>query len=528
MSVTIIQAGTSLQMVSETGVLSTLTLPTNVSLRADVPPRFVAYGHYAVLVNTPSQPLTIDATGVVRLLCPKPPRVAPVVSGTGSGALTGTYAGIRATFVVKDTVGRVIAESDYSPASNSVAITAQLLKAANVDVSPDTISLRRLYRPLNGQSTLFPWLDIDGNVLTTAQDDTADAALSILAAPTLGTPPDLTLIAEFRDRLFGVSRTNVDTLRYTEAGVMYAWPGANGFQIPHVGEDTRGITSLISRRDALGVGKQNRLLQFTGSTDQDFRVIVLSENLGVESHDSVSVFRDTAYFLWKDGVYQWGTSTLNAPAITCLSDAGVRSWFTTDDYFNRDRFKYAFGHVDPVRNKYRLFLATAGSQFENTWVEFDLTDRTWWGPHITGELAPTSVFIRTTAAGVKMPVIGSAAGTIYAEQTTRSDGTSTPIEMHITTKRHDLSEPDLEKFWGELTISARAEAAGTLAVSASCGELSAGVTSTDTHDLTQSRGRLGRIGVGKHVQLEFTNSELGQDAQLYGYEIDPVNVVGKR
>jgi len=63
----------------------------------------------------------------------------------------------------------------------------------------------------------------------------------------------------------------------------------------------------------------------------------------VSSQESVAVYRDVAYFLWEDGVYQWGDDGL-----ICLSDGRVRSWFATDSYFNRKRFQYAFGGVDPL------------------------------------------------------------------------------------------------------------------------------------------------------------------------------------
>ena len=46
---------------------SALTLPTGVTLRDDIPPRFTTYGRYAFLVNTPSTPLRISADGIVRL-----------------------------------------------------------------------------------------------------------------------------------------------------------------------------------------------------------------------------------------------------------------------------------------------------------------------------------------------------------------------------------------------------------------------------------------------------------------------------
>lgn len=524
MAITLIQSGTNLQFVSDAGVVSApLTLPTGITLRTDLLPRFVVYGHYVVMVNTPSQPLIIDASGVVRLLSPKPPRLSSTISGVAGGTLSGTYSGVRYTFVTTDTFGNLITESDFSPASNGVTIAVQFLKAAGLDISPDQISGRRLYRPTTNGAVLFQWVDLDGNVLTSIQDDLPDAGLSLVAAPILGTPPDLTLIAEFRDRLFGVGRITIDDLRYTEVGLMYAWPDDNVFPIPSVGSDNIGVTALIPRRDALGIGRQNQLLQLTGTDDTDFSIVKLSQNCGVSSQESVAVYRDSAYFLWEDGVYQW-----NSSGITCISDGKVRSWFATDDTFNRSMFGFAFAHVDPIRNKYRLFLYEAGSTTQILWVEYDLTERTWWGPHATAAFTPSCVFTVLDENQVPRPTIGGTNQNLYREQALCTDGPSTPVSLDVVTKRYAGEEPDLDKFWGELSIVGKAQPAGTLTIGLEVGELNAVQTSTESWDMTQNRQRLPRVGTGKHVEMEFTNAEVGQDVQIYAVEVNPVTVLGRR
>src|SRR5262245_33276440 len=115
MALAIIQAGSSLQRLNQDGELETLTLPTGVTLRSDIPPRWEVFDNRVVLVNTPSRPLTIDADGVVRVLTPNAPRMAPVLTGPASGSLTGTYRA-KLTNRILDDDGNVIAESDYSPA----------------------------------------------------------------------------------------------------------------------------------------------------------------------------------------------------------------------------------------------------------------------------------------------------------------------------------------------------------------------------------------------------------------------------
>ncbi len=541
MSFTVMQVGTALQLISEAGVLSApLTLPTGVTLRSDIPPRFVVFGRYVILVNTPSQPLSIDPTGTVRLLCPRPPRLGAILTGQNTGTLTGTYAGVRYTFITVDPVSlALISESDYSPPSNSATIAAQALNAAGLDISPDQVTGRRLYRPTTLGAVNFQWVDLDGNFLTQAQDDLPDAGLSIVAAPVdFGTPPDLTLITSWRTRLWGVDRIAVDDLRYSSVNQQYKWSPLNDFPIPDVGSDKFGIRGLMTRRESLGIGRTNSLSAIIGTDETNFAIVKLSQNCGILSQESIAVYRDVAYFLWEDGVYSWsdagiqcvsdGDANTNSSGIAVTGLHGrVRSWFATDDYFNRSRFQYAFAHVDPIRNKYRLFLNPAGETTKMQWVEYDLNEHTWWGPHTTSAFTPTSVFIVLDGQLVQRPTFGGSNSNTYREQELRTDVVS-PIVMDVVLKRYDMAEPDINKYWGQLSIIGKAQTTGALSISVTVGELNAATNFSITWDMTQSRQRLQRMGTGKHLQLELIDGEVGQDVEIYGIEVAPVNILGRR
>lgn len=521
MPYTIIQAGTNLQLLDTSGNLTTLTTPSTETLSADVPPRWVVYGGYAVLVNTPSHPLTIDATGTIRPLTPQAPKTGPVILAGSAGTLTGTYT-VRYTNIIKDINGNVIAESDYSPASNTVTIAASQLKVTGIELSPETVSARRIYRTTTNGVILFPWLDLDGNILTQVQDDLSDAGLSIIAAPTLGNPPRLVLIAEWRNRLWGVGDTNLDEIRFAQADAMWAWPAENGISVPGIGRDQFGIRALMPRREALGVGRRDLIWQITGQTPEDFTAVKLSEILGVESQESVVTFRDTVWWLWKDGVYQWDDS-----GIVNISDGKTKSWFSTTSYFNQDMFPYAFAVFDPKRLKYRLYLAAAGSTSIDRWIEYDLSTKTWWGPHKTDAFSPTSSFLLTDAGDKMQAIAGSSSGYIWEDQDTARDGTSSGINFDVITRFFDGDMPNYEKVWGELVMMGKVQSAGTMSVTPKVGYTDATAQDVMTYDMTLGRQRMPRLGTGKLAQLRFQHSTQNEPVELYGMEL-PYTIVGVR
>ncbi len=515
MAFELLQVGTTLQLMDVTGVAATLTLPTNIVL-SSITPRFALFGRYVIMVNSPSRPITIDPLGVCRVLCPRPPSSQIALSAVAGGGLTGTYT-VRQTFMIKDALGNVLAESDFGPISASQAVSAQYLKAAGLDLSPDDVTLTRMYRTTTLGTTYFPWIDVDGNTQTAVQDDLADAGLSLVAAPTLGSVPDLTLIAEWRGRLWGVDRSLNDDLRYSETGRMYAWPVLNDIPVPKIGADSRGITALISRKDALGVGKQNVLQQISGNNDNSlFRPVKITENCGVESQESVAVFLDTAYFLWIDGVYQW-----NSEGVKCISDGKVRSWFATGDYFNQSKFRNAFGFVDPNTKRYKLFLCSAGSSTIDRWVEYDIISGKWWGPHKTGAFTPSCALIMSTAADVLIPAVGSASGYLYKEQATRTDSSATAIDFDVDTKRHDAGTPTVTKAFLDLRMTGVPLASGRLTITPTVGDLDATASTKPlSFPLTDAYRIVGKVGVGTEAGLNFRETTVGQDVQLTGYELD--------
>ena len=529
MAFNLIQADGSLYSVNSAGgVSSALTLPTGVTLSKLRRPRMTRFGRYVIVANSPSRPLSVDDSGTVRPLTPLPPTNVPVLAGETGGSLSGAFL-VKQTFLFLDAVGNVIAESYYGPLpANAVTISAQYLRVSNISISADTsaISATRLYRTTAGPgSAYFPWAKIEDNTQTVFRDDLSDAALQLIAAPSLGSAPDLTLVTEWKGRLFGVDRQHFDDLRYTEPGTMYGWNAFNTLPIAHVGDDRFGVLGLAPRRDVLCVGRQNRLVQVAGTSRADIRPIGTVESIGFLSQESITTYRDTIWFLWRDGVYQWDND-----GIVCVSDAAkVRTWFTSNSYFNRAMFSQAFAVFDPITLSYRLFLASAGSLMIDRWVEYSLKTGKFYGPHKTLAFAPSSAFQLRGTDDQLYPIVGSREGFLSYDDAVRTDWGLTPVPMRVVMAGHRMDDPDVEKYFGQVSVFTEPEPGGTLSVTALTGDFGKEIAGpTMKHDLTRSRARLDRAGNGKNAVIVFENSQIGQLVTIYGYEIEPVHVLGRR
>ena len=529
MAFNLIQAGANLYSVNSAGgVSSALTLPTGITLSKQRRPRFTRFGRYVIVVNSPSRPLSVDDLGTVRPLTPLPPTNVPVLAGESGGALSGAFL-TKQTFLFLDSVGNVIAESDYGPLpANAVTISAQYLRVSNISLSADTsaISATRLYRTTAGPgSAYFPWAKIEDNSQTLFRDDLSDAALQLISAPSLGSAPDLTLIAEWKGRLWGVDRQRFDDLRYTEAGTMYGWNANNTLPIAHIGDDRFGVTGLAPRRDVLGVGRQNRLVQVAGTTTRDIRPVGVVESIGFLAQESIATYRDVVWFLWRDGVYQWDND-----GVVCVSDAAmVRTWFTSNSYFNRAMFSQAFAVFDPITLSYRLFLASAGSLAIDRWVEYSLKTGKFYGPHKTLAFAPSSAFQLRGTDDQLYPIVGSREGFLSYDDPVRTDWGLLPVSMRVVMAGHRADDPDVEKYFGQVSVFTESEPDGTLDVTALTGDFGKEIAQpTMKHNLALSRERLDRVGNGKNAVLVFENNQIGQLVTIYGYEIKPVHVLGRR
>lgn len=527
---TAIQSDDDLYIVTEDGSSSALTLPATVTLSGLKFPRFEVNGVHAIMVNTPTQPLIVDDSGIVMFFSPLAPTAAPTTAVGAAGTLSGTYY-VKYTFAIRDLDGNIVAESGFSPVSAVVVLTSDKLAVSALQTLSGLTSvidtryeiIRRVYRTSNGTTTYFHWYDVEDNTSTSFSDDASDTSIAALAADTLGTVPYLSHIASFKERMFGLNDSDDrEALLYSESGLRWAWPADNLFTLPQSkGDFQSGGTALMPRRDALGIAKSNMLIQLTGTDDASFNLVTLSTSIGCISAETAAIYNDTYFFLGNDGVYRWDDNGL-----TCVSDGRVRSWFTTDDYFNRDLFDSAFAHIDSDRKVYKLFLALAGETAVTAWIEYDFDNNTWWGPHVTDAYTFTSAF--KLSSHLSLSAVGSSDGYIVVDTEDRIDDATTAIEVEGILSPLHVTDPPATSYFGDLSVETEPQDSGILQVYAIVGELADQEQAVYVHDLTKASESLGRLGYGRFCRLRLYHNTSEEVVQVLGMEIDPINIVGRR
>lgn len=532
---TLVQSGENLYILADDGAGVELTEPSTVTISTDRMPRFEVNGVHAIVVNSVSQPLIVDDAGIVLYLSPNAPTAAPTVAVGTAGALTGTY-GVKYTFAIRDLNEVIVAESGFS-ASASVALTSDKLAVSNLQTLTGLTSsiyddryevVRRVYRTAAGGSVYFLWYTVEDNSTTSFEDDATDAAISALAADSLETAPFLSHIASFKGRLYGIDNSTArEVLRYSETDQRWAWPSANRLPLSQVkGDAQSGATALMPIRNALGIAKSNMLIQLTGTDDASHVLTVVSTSIGAVNQESAALYRDQWYFLGPDGVYRWGEGGVESISDPRDGVGGVRSWFTTDTYFDRDEFINAKGEIDIDDKSYKLQLTNLAG--EAVWVEYDIESGTWWGPHRTDD--PDYVWTSLFRLGSSTPLLGwgTADGHIVVDTETRSDNGATAIETEGILAPIRAADPPVTTYFGTLTTEVDPQAGGTLSVYPTVGELSESEDAVMSHDLTLASSGLGRLGYGRYLKLRFFHNTIDQLIQLLGFEVDPVNIVGRR
>jgi hypothetical protein len=537
-SIALVQGGTSLYTVDlSTGTATALSLPSGVVLSTTKKPRFATLNQWTAMVNSPSNNLAIDPEGTVRPLTLRPPANGPSVAAGGGTGLTGVYL-YRVTFIILDSDGNLLSESPFSPPSISVTFTNQNASITDLPLSLDTVTGRRIYRTLSGGSLYFHLMDVLDNTAVALIENVADATVTLLpAAPTaLSMPPGalpgvrFKNIVQWKSRLWAIADDPafVDTVYFSETNQVYTFP--NTIVTFPTGQYSQGVVAFAPRRNQLGLLKPNGLWQIggtsstTGISPTNITVSQIAvDKAGCVAPDSVVVVNDRAFWLAKDGVYEWSDQ-----GVVNITNPTVAPWFKTDTYFNRSRFPNAFAKYNELRNTYELHVAALGSSVEDRWVAYNLDTGRWYGPHKTDLFTPSHAAHIQDSNGLPMVLVGSSAGVLYSGNSIlHRDGAATAIDFDCHSPNFAVDAPDIEHAWLEMSVLTKIEPAGTLVITPLIGRLDATGGAQINVDLTKGRQRLRRLGTGPMVKLRFQHTDLNQSVTIYGFEI-PFFEIGRR
>lgn len=531
----LVHAGTELFVVNvSTGVATEIALPAGVTLDSTKRARFAILDRQIVGAHAFSRNIVFDVADLTtRLLSIDGPGTTATVADGGAGNLSGEYR-YKVTFAIIDS-GDVLTESPFSTSTAPITVSSRQVSLSAIPTSLTAgVNARRIYRTTNGGVDYFLLTTLNDNSTTVYVDNTSDYDLALLpTADDLGNPPGsdgndyFRLLVAWKDRLWGSPNSDPDLVYFSENRKVWGWAPVNSITVKPVGQDLYGVTAFMARRDDLLIGRRRALWMLRGTGPADFTMIQVAEGVGPIGQDCAIVTRDTAYFLAEDGLYEYGPEGLKN-----LARDDVYEWFTTDETFERVNFPSAFLAHDPRVDVLHLLLPAAGGSTLNRWVTYDIRRKYWLGPHKTDAATPTSQGVMDDPSGTPVMFLGTSAGDLLQfdpalVRDEDTDDAAVAIDWDAILKFHSMNTPDIQKYFGELSIISAIQATGTLTITPSVGGLDASEAAAISHDMTLGRQRLRRLGTGRFLRLRLRNNVVNQQVEVYGLEV-PYHELGRR
>lgn len=193
-----------------------------------------------------------------------------------------------------------------------------------------------------------------------------------------GSPPDFAIMCEHLGRLWVNDKDDPDRLHYSSTGNVEEWEGvgdSGALDISPGDGDIIGINGIYVFKGILFVGKGRRLFRVDGTTPEDFQITVISNGLGIESHQaSVAVDQDDVAFVSKRGFHSTvATDTFGDVASSFLS-LKIQNDFTE---FEQDELKYMQGVYIPEINSLAFSITEEGQVPNDIWL-FNVVIKEWY------------------------------------------------------------------------------------------------------------------------------------------------------
>lgn len=319
------------------------------------------------------------------------PTTAPSVAPNGAGVLTGSY-----TYVVTFFNSNTSHESNHGLRA-TVTIAAQSVDLSNIPVSTDPqVTRRRIYRTVTGGSILLFLAEINDNVTTIYNDNTADASLGTTEAPEDNNPPPAFVgIEEWDGRIFGFEKRstvlkfcNDEFLTSAGAGVPEESFSADN-EIELVAE-IRGIKKSPNF-DELWVHTTKGVIAIKSNRDEPddpyFPVFRNSNSAWASiSHYSIQNIYNKQWFMTENAKVM----SIDSSGFPDYESNLIESELTNAN-LTRLKFVQAVHYKKGTKNQYRFIFPEGGNiDFNKMWVANylqrtppDLLGKTYpvWEPH---------------------------------------------------------------------------------------------------------------------------------------------------
>lgn len=228
------------------------------------------------------------------------PTSAPSLAAAAGPGPTGNAIGVVTFAHVFN--GAIIAESNPSPTTATVPLANQARAWTSLPTTHPNprVTHIRLYVSMDGSEFEFVAMLSLGTASFT--ENIATASLGEAVAFTNGVPPYAKFVTIYQRRAWYANGT--DTIYYSEIDQPESVNAANNVKTP----DGRNVSSIRGLTDTLLIGTRRSLMYLQGYSATDFRMGIISQDVGIISHFGALVINDKCWFPAQDGYYRFSGS----------------------------------------------------------------------------------------------------------------------------------------------------------------------------------------------------------------------------
>ena len=350
------------------------------------------------------------------------------------------------------------------------------------------------------------------------------------AAALAGSPPSaMRWVAHYNEHVFlARNATNRSRVYISNQGDPQTWGASDFFDVGQ--DDGQEITGLVTLYDRMFIFKTRSIYQLSGTSIGNFRVDLVSQNVGCISGWSLAVVENAILFLSDRGFYEF---TGSVPAL--ISDKIQ----TTLLALNTGRTQFSHGTHYKRRFQYWCAVSNGSSTTHNLVLVYDYLQKAW--TKFTGINANAFGIEQTTNSSMERLYHGDYSSIVFNQDSGNvdDDSTQTAISANFTTHPIDMGSPELFKRFRYLRMFFDQQGTYNVTVSYLTDFGTQGTSTSVSQSLsgTQSlwgtmtwgvslwggaaiiRPRANLRASGHHIEVTVANNSANQPFVLHGFSI---------